>query len=373
MNKESSKRYSSPMIVLATGGTGGHVFPAQALAQEMLARNWKVHLFIDERARQFARNFPNNASWQVIPVASITQGGTLKRIFAPLMMSMGILKALIQFLANRPKVIVGFGSYVSLPPMIGALILRIPSLIHEQNRTMGKVNKLLSSRVQCVASGSKDPDFPNGLKWERTGNPVRREIIDYIPSKYELEPNAPVNLLVLGGSQGANIFDEVIPKTIQKLPPETLKRIRITQQVRSNNLEIVRKIYEKLSLEFELKPFFKNVPSLMAKTHLIIGRSGASSIAEITAMGLPSILIPFGAAANDHQTDNAEVLQRVGAAEVISEKILTPQILGEKVQNLLMAPDRLQLMAKSSKKLSIINAAERLADLVEDTVKGESR
>ena len=361
----------NPLVVLATGGTGGHIFPAQALAQEMLLRDWRVAFLIDKRAEKFAAQFPAPSNWEIIPVATITQGAYLKRLVAPLMMGLGVIKVLIKFIVNRPSAVVGFGSYVSLPPLIGALLLKIPSVIHEQNSTMGKVNRLMASRVSRIASGSNSPNFPNTIKWHQTGNPIRREIIDKIPPQYSLVANERIEILVVGGSQGASKFDMVIPEGIMQLPSDMLPRISITQQVRPDKLTQVENLYNGIGLKNHIKPFFSDLPTLMAKAHLVIARAGASTIAEITAMGLPSILIPFAAAANDHQATNAKTLETAGAALVVTENNFTPDFFAIKLQELLNNPDQIRNMAEVSKSLSTLNAAKHLADLVEDIVKKE--
>ncbi len=352
-------------IVLATGGTGGHVFPAQALAQELLARNRRVSFLIDRRAAQYAGQFPSKSSWEIIPAATYTQGSALKRLLAPLLMIFCVFSVMIKFMRDRPLAVIGFGSYASLPPMLGALIFNVPSVIHEQNGTMGKVNRLLASRVSRVASGPASPSFPDNTRWERTGNPIRQEVLECIPARYSLGSADIVKLLIVGGSQGARIFDEIIPSSLAMLPSNVRARIRVTQQVKPAHLARVEETYEALIIDSNLKAFFEDLPIQMARSHLIVARAGASSVAEITAMGLPSILIPFAAAANDHQTSNARELEDAAAAVVIAEKHFTAEVFAATLTELLEDPERMKRMAKASKALSVPDASKRLANLVE--------
>ncbi len=363
---------SKPLIVIATGGTGGHVFPAQALAEEMLARGWRVKVWIDHRVESLARNFPLDSQWETIPSKSFSQRSILARSFVPLILFWGLLIVLGKLLRDRPARLVGFGSYATFSPLLGGIILGVPCVIHEQNGNMGVVNRLFSKRVRLVASGSFAPQFPPQTHWVFTGNPLRKEVLTRLGGSYKSPHQERLSVLIIGGSQGARIFDETIPQAVSRLPKDLLKRLRIYQQVREENLQGVDNEYRKLGIDYIAKPFFEDIPELLANSQLVIARSGASSIAEITAMGLPSILVPFAAAANDHQTVNSQILEGAKAAIVLKEKNLDPAMISEAICKILMNPDQADQMAEASKKLGVPNAVAKLADRVENLEIGET-
>ncbi len=362
---------SKPHILIVTGGTGGHVFPAQALSEELVVRGWRVKVWIDQRVESLARNFPDEIQWEVIPSKPFAQSNFFAKLVVPLILLWGLLIVLGKILRDRPVRAVGFGSYATFAPLLGGIILGVPCIIHEQNGNMGVVNRIFSKRVRLVASGSYTPQFPPKTNWIFTGNPLRKEVISKLELSYSFPQKDKITVLIFGGSQGARIFDHIIPESVSGLPEDLLKRLKIYQQVRDENIPNVDKIYKKLNMDYEIKPFFENIPELMASSQLIISRSGASSIAEITAMGLPSILVPFAAATNDHQTINSQVLEKAGATIVLKENNLDPAIMADAISKILSNPEKANQMAAASKKLGVSDAAKRLADVIENLGSGE--
>lgn len=362
---------SKPLIIVVTGGTGGHVFPAQALSEEMISRGWRVKVWIDKRVESLASNFPLELSVEIIPSKPFAQRSLLARLVVPVILFWGLLIVLWKIIRDRPVRMIGFGSYATFSPLLGGTILGVPSVIHEQNGNMGVVNRIFSKRVNLVASGSSAPNFPPKTKWFFTGNPLRKEVLSKLGRSYNFPLEKKIALLIFGGSQGAGIFDHIIPEAISGLPEVLQKRIKIYQQVRAENIPIVDKKYKNLNIDYEIKPFFENIPELMAGSQLIISRTGASSLAEITAMGLPAILVPFAAAANDHQTINSQVLEEAGAAIILKEKNLNPTKMRDAIGKILLNPEQASQMAAASKQLGVSDAEVRLADLVENLGIGE--
>ncbi len=274
----------SNIIVLAAGGTGGHLFPAQALAEELVRRGYVIHLMTDERVRDYGKSFPA-AETHVVPSATISLGDPLRlpgrawRLFAGYTAARKILKRL------RPAAVVGFGGYPSFPPILAASRLGIPTCVHDQNAVMGRANKLLSKFADVVASS-----FPQLLglpeaarnKLVFTGNPVRDIALKEKGAEYPaLGKDTPFNLLVFGGSQGARFFAEFMPKVIAALDADTLKSLKLVQQCRQEDLATVRALYGASSFDHELQPFFMDMPKRIANAHLVVCRSGASTIAEL--------------------------------------------------------------------------------------------
>ncbi len=354
------------LIVIATGGTGGHVFPAQALAEEMLNRGWRVKVWLDKRVEALTNNFPKETQLELIPSKSFAQPTLLAKCAVPLILLWSLMLVLGKNLKDRPACMVGFGSYASFTPLFSGMLLRIPSAIHEQNGNMGVVNRFFAQKVQLVASGSHNPEFPSNANAKFTGNPIRGEVLSRLGRVYNFPHEGKINVLIVGGSQGALLFDNIIPETILLLPENLRKRLTIFQQVREENIPKVNEKYKHLGIGYTIKPFFEDIPDLMANAHLIIARAGASSIAEITTMGLPAILVPFAGATNDHQTINAQALVNAGAAIMVKEENFDPAVLSDAMSKILLDSEKISQMADTSKNLGVSDAAHRLADLVEN-------
>ncbi len=353
-----------PLIVMAAGGTGGHVFPAQALAEEMLSRNWRVKFWTDERGRRFVSEFPESVAIRTVASAMIFSGGALKKAVSATRIGAGIVSALFRIAVERPSVVAGFGGYVAFPSVFAATVLRIPSLIHEQNGVLGRANRALADRVNIVACGVGDIAVPPGVRLRVTGNPVRASVAEISGVPY-VPPNGIINLVITGGSQAASVFDEAVPRAVAGLPSEIRGRLRILHQVRNGNKK-VNDAYAQSGVEAETKDFFPDLPAKIAHAQLVISRSGASSISEICAIGRPSILVPYAAAANDHQSANAHLLVRASAAVSVAERELSPQRLANEIMNVIENPDQALDMAKAAKALAKPDAIVQLGNAVEE-------
>ena len=360
---------SSRLAVVAAGGTGGHLFPAEALARELQARGWRIVLATDSRGAKYAEHFPAEerlaleaATFKISDPVGVVRG--LFRIEA------GVRQARAAFQRLRPAVVVGFGGYPSLPALLAAKGLRLPRLIHEQNAVLGRVNRFLSPRVNAVACAFPTLEkAPPHLKPIVVGNPVRPEIRALYREAYA-EPFHTLRLLVTGGSQGARILSEVVPAGIARLPEALRLRLRVEQQTRADALDAARQVYAQARVEAEVATFFSDMAERLRTAALVIARAGASTVCELAAAGRPAILVPFAAAMDDHQTLNARLLSDVGAAAVVAEPHFTPEKLAEVLEALLTTPGALETMAAAAHNAGRPDAAARLADLVEATATG---
>lgn len=350
----------APLLVMAAGGTGGHMFPAQALAEAMLAKGWRVTLSTDERGARYTGGFPPAVRVEQVPSATFARGGLAAKLGVPLRIVKGISAALRAFRGDRPAVVVGFGGYPSIPALSAATLLRLPRLIHEQNGVLGQVNTRFARRVNAVACGTWPTVLPAGVTGEATGNPVRAAIRALAGAPYP----GGAEVLVIGGSQGARILSDVVPAAMAALPDAVKAGLRVAQQARPEDQERVVAAYAAAGIAAEVQPFFTDVPERLARAALVISRSGASSVADIACVGRPAILIPFAAAAQDHQTANAKGLQEAGAAVVIAESALDPAALSGHIAAILSDPDRARGMAKAAAAQGRPDATERLVTLV---------
>lgn len=356
---------SQPLLLIAAGGTGGHMFPAQALAEAMLARGWRVKLSTDARGARYTGGFPHSTQIEQISSATFARGGLLAKAAVPFRIAAGILGASLRMLRDRPAVVVGFGGYPTIPAMVGATLLRLPRMIHEQNGVLGRVNRWLTKRVDVVACGTWPTDLPEGVEGVHVGNPVRRAVLDRAESGYIAPGDYPMEILVIGGSQGARVLSDVIPPAIASLAAERLQNLRVSHQARGEDADRVRAFYEEHGITADVQPFFTDVPRRMSEAQLIISRAGASSVADISVIGRPSILIPYAAATGDHQTANARGLVAAGAAILIPESQLTPQSVAEQITAVLDNPDGALQMALSAAAAGKPEATQHLVSLVE--------
>jgi UDP-N-acetylglucosamine--N-acetylmuramyl-(pentapeptide) pyrophosphoryl-undecaprenol N-acetylglucosamine transferase len=355
------------VVVIAAGGTGGHLFPAAAFAEEMRRRDWRVVLMTDARGRRYAENFPAERV-EDVPAASLT-ANPFKAIPALLKIWRGINAANKRFRELQPALVAGFGGYPSFPALMAARGQKIPILIHEQNSVLGRVNRAMAPSAAAVACGferlDRLPESAAGRK-HVVGNPVRLPILAVRDKPYPA-PSAGgrLNVLVIGGSQGARIFGEVIPVAMDMLPAELRARLDISQQAREEQVATVRGLYASAGIKSEVAPFFSDMGDRLARAHLVISRAGASSVTELQAAGRPSILVPFAAATDDHQTGNAEGLSSVGAAEVLSEAQATPEAVAALLQQRLSDAHGLTVRAAAARAAGKPEAAKTLADLAE--------
>ncbi|QUS35013.1 undecaprenyldiphospho-muramoylpentapeptide beta-N-acetylglucosaminyltransferase [Falsirhodobacter algicola] len=358
-------RTDGPLLLIAAGGTGGHMFPAQALAEAMIARGWRVKLSTDDRGARYAGNFPEAVVVERVASATFARGGLLARAAVPLRIGRGVLSAWRKMRADRPAVVVGFGGYPSIPALTAAGMLRLPRMIHEQNGVLGRVNRIFAPKVDRVACGIWPTDLPRGVSAVHTGNPVRQSVLDRAAAPYAM-PDGPLEVLVIGGSQGAHVLSRVVPDAFGRLPRHMRERLRISHQARAEDADAVIRAYRDSAIAAEVRPFFEDVPERIAAAQLVISRSGASSVADITVIGRPSILIPFAAAAGDHQTANARGLVQGQAASIIPEAQLDAPTLIEHITAILNQPEAARRMAANALALGRPDATQRLVEVVEE-------
>ncbi|MBA1139034.1 undecaprenyldiphospho-muramoylpentapeptide beta-N-acetylglucosaminyltransferase [Mesorhizobium neociceri] len=354
------------VILLAAGGTGGHLFPAEALAHELIERGWSVHLATDDRAERFAGHFPAAA---IHPIQSATMGsknpvallGAFWKIWR------GVRQASAVIARIKPDAVVGFGGYPTLPPLYAATRRKVPTLIHEQNAVMGRANRALSGRVDAIAGGFLPQDESVvGAKTVTTGNPVRPPILEAAKTPYNASAGEePFRLLVFGGSQGAQFFSDAMPGAIGLLPDAQRKRLVITQQARADDVARVKAGYAALGVHVEVSPFFTDMAQRMATAHLVISRSGASTVSEIAVIGRPALLVPYPYALDHDQAANAAALAAAGGGEVHPQSSLSPERIAALIGGLMDNPERLAAMAAGAKSAGRPDAARLLADLTE--------
>lgn len=353
------------LILLCAGGTGGHLFPAESLAHALEKRGATIDLATDHRTAQF--KFPAR-DVHLIPSATVRGKNPLALARTGLMLARGTLKAWGVIGRIKPSVVVGFGGYPTVPPLLAASLRGAPTVLHEQNSVMGRANRLLASRVTHIATGFpavKNVDAALQAKMTFTGNPVRPAVIAAANLPYAAPDEAgPLNLLVFGGSQGAQVMGDIVPPAIEHMSADIRARLHIVQQARAENIEAVRAAYAKLGVTAECAPFFADLPARMAAAHLIISRSGASTVAELSAIGRPGILVPLPHALDQDQFHNAGALEEVGGAIRIVQKDFTPERLCSEIVALAGEPEQLVAMAAAAKSVGTLDAAERLADLV---------
>lgn len=352
------------LALIAAGGTGGHMFPAQALAEVLLADGWRVTLSTDDRGAKYADNFPEEVIREIVPSATTARGGIAAKLSVPFKILAGVFTAFRGFRIERPDLVIGFGGYPTIPALSAALIMRIPRMIHEQNGIMGRVNRVFSPYVDCVACGTWPTELPRGVKGIHTGNPVRQVIIDYAGSPYSAPgETGPIRILVIGGSQGARVLSHCVPAAIASLPDEVRLRLDLSHQARPEDHDHVASAYRDAGITADIQPFFNDVPQRLRDCHLVISRAGASSVADITVVGRPAILIPYPAATSDHQTANARPLADAGAALILPESVLDPETLARDMLMILSDPARISNMASAGRELGRPDAARRLYDL----------
>lgn len=353
-------------VVIAAGGTGGHIFPAQSLAQELARRGRQVVLMTDDRGHNYAQSFPQ-AQIVTVPSATFAGRGMGGKGYAVLRLARGALAAYLALGRIKPCAVVGFGGYPALPTMFAAARRGLPSIIHEQNAVLGRVNRWLAPAVTRIASTFPELTHVDEIIKARvavTGNPVRPAVLESV--KPFQRPGSTFQLLVFGGSQGARVFATLVPEAIGLLAPALRQRLSIVQQCRPEDLEAAKALYAGMGLQPTLAAFFNNMGELLSNAHLVISRSGASTVTEECAVGRPAILIPYPFAMDDHQTANARQVEAVGGAWAFAEKTLTPQILAAKITELMENPVLLETAAAKALSLGRSDAAKRLADLVEE-------
>ena len=353
-------------IVLAAGGTGGHLFPAQALAEVLVERGFIVHLMSDARGKSFGGRFPA-ADIHAISAATITPSKPWRLPLQGWRLARGFFQASVLLKEIAPLAVVGFGGYPSVPPLLAAHRLGIPVVLHEQNAVMGRANRFLARRARTVATSFPTVAGLKGLKAgvAFTGNPVRQSVIAVRDVAYEPSAaDAAFNLLVFGGSQGARFFSDFLPAAVADLPLAMLRNLKITQQCRAEDLERVQAAYAGLKVEAELAAFYADLPQRIAAAHLVVARAGASTVAEIAAIGRPAIFVPLPHAIDNDQLRNAESFARAGAGWVQREGEVSADGFAALLTRLRYGEADLAAAARAARALGVPDAAERLADVV---------
>ena len=362
-----------PLVVLAAGGSGGHVFPAEALAAELASRGCRLALITDRRGGAFGGALGDIETHR-ISAGAIAGKNPLRRLLSGSELAWGTWQARGLLGRLKPGAVIGFGGYASVPAVLAAVGRGFPTVLHEQNAILGRANRMLARRVGrlCVS-------FENtgGLVAEAeartvvTGMPVRPGVATLRDRPFPfLVGQAPINLLVMGGSQGARVFSDVVPAALRRLPEHLRARLRVSQQCRAEDLERARAAYRPSGVDADLSTFFDDAPDRMAAAHLVIARSGASTVAELAAIGRPAILVPYPHAVDDHQSANGHAVDAAGAGWLMPEDALTPESLAHRLTDLFVLPATLTNAAAAARAAGRVDAAQRLADSVIDMIDG---
>jgi UDP-N-acetylglucosamine--N-acetylmuramyl-(pentapeptide) pyrophosphoryl-undecaprenol N-acetylglucosamine transferase len=360
---------TSNIIVLSAGGTGGHLFPAQALAGELVRRGRDIVVMTDARFANYATAFPK-AKIETVP------SSPFNAVTAPFKIAAGFAVALAKLLKLKPAAVIGFGGYPSVPVMLAANFAGFPTGIIEQNAVVGRANRLVMNQVRKVAAAFPIARFAprDASKIVLTGNPLRPEVEALWGAAYSLlQASGPIRLLVFGGSQGARALSEIVPAALTRLPHDLKMRLSVVQQCRAEDIERVAEIYRNAEIRCQLETFFSDLPRRMAEAQLVIARSGAGTVAELMAIGRPAILVPLPGALDDNQTPNAEILARADAGWCVPQAALTPDGLAQMLGRIFADPLGLARRASRAHALAVPNAAGRLADMVEDLALSSDR
>jgi len=355
------------VIVLSAGGTGGHLFPAQALAGELRKRGHSIVVMTDARFKNYATAFPD-ARIETVPSAAFSDRSILGLMASPFEIIAGIIMSLIKLARIRPAAVVGFGGYPSVPVMLAAVVTQIPTAILAPDALLGRANRLVMNSVDLIAANLPLVRFlPKDMdKVVYTGNTLRPEVVALANTPYDTPSvTGPLKLLVFGGSQGARFFSECVPPAVALLPQALRARLDIVQQCRPEDLEAAKVAYAKAGVKAELAPFFGDMPQRMAWAHLVIGRSGIGTVSELAAIGRPAILVPLPHALDDNQTPNADALANAGGGWRVRQIELTPKKLAEMLTAAFAAPDDLARRAAAARRIAKIDGTERFADAVE--------
>ena len=360
-------------IMVTAGGTGGHLFPALSLAQELTRRGYEIDLITDMRGDRYGTDFPAREIYKV-QAATITGKDPVSIAKTVMKLGSGTAKARKILKKVKPACIVGFGGYPTFPPIFAAKSLGIPAILHEQNAIMGRANRMLAGKSDAIALSFEKTIYVEGelaKKASLTGNPVRDAVIEAAKKPYpEIDTKSQFNLLIFGGSQGARYFSDEVPPAIKALPDDVKDRINIVQQCREEDMQRVEKAYRELGIAFEISTFFPNLPDVIADSHLVIARSGASTITELAVIGRPSILVPLPHSLDNDQLLNAGFLRDAGGAICMEQKDLDAARLAEDLTKLARDPSMLRNAAIAAKEVGMLDAVQRLGELVEKIAGG---
>ena len=357
---------SRPLIGLSTGGTGGHIFPAVALANHLLERDYRVIFFTDTRGKRFLDKYPH-LPYHEIPAATISKK-PLQLLKAGFKILSGYLKA-HKFLKNdQPDVMVAFGGYPCFPAAFAGAHQGIPLILHEQNALMGRANRFLAKSALAIGLSFSETALISSALQQKvtvTGNPIRTDVMAIASKEFQApDEKNPFHILVTGGSQGSRILGQVIPKALSLLPEALRARIIMTQQCRADNIDDAKKIYQEAGVQATLLPFIDDMPAQLSKAHLVIARAGASTVAELTALGRPALYVPLAASIDGDQSLNARQIVEQDAGWLMEERSFTPQALATKLETILNDPAEIKHRADAAKELGHLDATEKLGDLV---------
>jgi UDP-N-acetylglucosamine--N-acetylmuramyl-(pentapeptide) pyrophosphoryl-undecaprenol N-acetylglucosamine transferase len=362
----------SNLILLSSGGTGGHITPAQALAQDLISRGFEIQLATDERGMKYQHLFKD------IPTHVLRSGtfgaGAMGKLKGATNLGIGLGQAMMLVLRLKPRLVVGFGGYPSVPSVYAAQKLGIPTIIHEQNAIIGKANAFLAHKADRIALSLpvvQGLDDSERMRAVVTGNPVRPEIAALYTQPYpNLNHDTPLRVFIMGGSLGAKVFSDIVPQTLARLSNEYRQRLYVVQQCRQDDLPLVRRTYEVGGIKADLRPFFDDVASELAKAHLVICRSGASTVAEVTTAGRPAIFVPYPHHKDQQQKMNADSVADAGGAWVMTEGGFTAEALLARIETFLQNPSILFRAAEKSRTCGKPDAARKLGNLVTAMVSG---
>jgi UDP-N-acetylglucosamine--N-acetylmuramyl-(pentapeptide) pyrophosphoryl-undecaprenol N-acetylglucosamine transferase len=363
------------LVVVAAGGTGGHLFPAAALAHALATRGCEIHLVTDERAAKFGGDFPAHAIHRVA-AATPSSGALFSRALAIFTLIQGTVAARRLIKRICPRAVIGFGGYPTVPPLLAATRLRVPTLLHEGNAVIGRANRFLASRVDAIAQGFEVlGGLPGNLvaKTHLTGNPVRPMVIDARRMGFPDGSDGKLRILVTGGSQGARILSDIVPAAIELMPKAARQKLIIVHQARAEDEERVRDTYWRLGVDAEVRPFFFDLPMRIAQAHLVIARAGASTVSELAVIGRPAILVPLPHALDQDQAANAKQFAATGAAIVVAQSAFLPQWLATALVEAQGNAAALARRAAAAKRAGIPDATERLADLVQSLMSDKDK
>ncbi len=363
----------SQLVLLAAGGTGGHLFPAEALASVLTARGFTVDLATDERAARYAGHFPAR-ELHVLPADTVRGRSAASLARTGVALVSGLVKGLALMGKLKPAAVVGFGGYPTVPPLLAASIMGVPSVVHEANGVMGRANRMLARRVSAIATGFPGlcaDDRVLAAKTVWTGNPLRPAVLAAAALPYDPpQPGGTLRVLIFGGSQGARVMSDVVPEAIERLDAELRGRLDLVQQARPEDEERVRAIYARLGVKAEVLPFFDDLPARMANAHLVIARSGAGTVAELSAIGRPALLVPLPHALDQDQAANARTMSDAGGAKTLRQVEFDPDRLALELHTFAGEPQALTQMADRARSQGVLDAAERLGDLVQHLAAG---
>ncbi|MFV0431821.1 MAG: undecaprenyldiphospho-muramoylpentapeptide beta-N-acetylglucosaminyltransferase [Alphaproteobacteria bacterium] len=360
---------SKPLILIGAGGTGGHLFPAEATTLELIEHGYQVAIATDSKSKSFS-NFDKHPDVKVVRFAGggVASGSKIEKIKGAFCICIGIVQAFFWIKKHKPKMAIGFGGYASVPPVLGARLSGVAYLVHEQNAVLGRANRLLAKKAKAILTGFKNvQQCPKETPQHWVGTPVRGTfLLDPIRNYHETKN---FNLLVLGGSQGAKIFTSLIPQAIGLLPEALQEHIYVTHQVRAEYINEAEAAWQNNKAQYELAPFYKDVAQKMADSHLYIGRAGASTLSECLATTLPSIMVPYPYAVDDHQFFNGKNLADQGCGWLIRENELTSEILADALKALIFEPERLEAASKACEQVAKLDATKQIADVVSTLIK----